>query len=66
MTKETKTQYLINSLDLIPDCGGCGMRWSTGDYECPHCGNDLDDNLRSWAEKVISDLSTQDKPCSEN
>ncbi|MBI50185.1 MAG: hypothetical protein CL887_05425 [Dehalococcoidia bacterium] len=60
MTKENKIQHLINSLDLIPDCSGCGMRWSTGDYECPHCGNDLDEKLRSWAEKTVGELSSQD------
>jgi len=53
-----KIQFLINSLDQIPSCNGCGMRWSTGDFECPHCGEDLDANLQAWAESVMEKLTT--------
>ena len=44
MDRLEKIRFLINSLDQIPPCTGCGMRWGTGDYECPHCGEDLEDN----------------------
>jgi hypothetical protein len=29
------------------------MRYCQGDYECPHCGADLDENLRAWAAAMI-------------
>jgi hypothetical protein len=51
-----KIQFLIDSLDLLPDCGNCGIRFSTGDYECPHCGKDNFDKLYEWAATVISNL----------
>ena len=56
MNDQERVQFLINSLDQIPSCPGCGMRWSTGDYECPHCGEDLDGNLTTWAESVLSGM----------
>tara|TARA_Y100000996_G_scaffold280240_1_gene221066 strand:+ start:286 stop:465 length:180 start_codon:yes stop_codon:yes gene_type:complete len=59
MDKLEKIRFLINSLDQIPACTGCGMRWSTGDYECPHCGEDLDDNLIRWSEAVIEEISKE-------
>ena len=59
MNVQENVQFLINSLDQIPACGGCGMRWSTGDYECPHCGEDLDENLTAWAESVLKHLPAQ-------
>jgi len=59
MDRLEKIRFLINSLDLIPPCTGCGMRWGTGDYECPHCGEDLEDNLFRWAEAVITNISTE-------
>ena len=59
MNVQENVQFLINSLDQIPPCGGCGMRWSTGDYECPHCGEDLDEKLTAWAESVLKHLPTQ-------
>ncbi len=40
-----QTQLLINLMDHIPPCQSCGMRWSTGDYECPHCGEDQYEKL---------------------
>ena len=59
MNKLEKIKFLMNSLDQIPPCPGCGMRWSTGDYECPHCGEDLDNNLITWSEVVINKISNE-------
>ena len=53
MATEEQIQFAIDSLDLIPSCPTCGMRYCQGDYECPHCGADLDENLRFWAEAMI-------------
>ena len=60
---ERQIQQAIDSLDRIQPCANCGMRYCVGDYECPHCGEDLYDNLRAWAEDMIrrvSELSEED------
>ena len=31
-------------------CPDDGTRLRYGDYECPHCGADLEDHLRAFAE----------------
>ena len=49
---ERQIQQAIDSLDWIQPCPDCGMRYCVGDYECPHCGADLYDNLRAWAEAL--------------
>jgi DNA-directed RNA polymerase subunit RPC12/RpoP len=59
MDKTEKIKILMNSLDQIAPCPGCGMRWGTGDYECPHCGKDLEDNLFRWSEAVINKISNE-------
>ena len=59
MDRLEKIRFLINILDQIPSCTGCGMRWGTGDYECPHCGEDLEDNLFRWAEVVVDNISNE-------
>ncbi len=33
------------------------MRYCVGDYDCPHCGTDLDDNLRAWAEALVDQIT---------
>ena len=53
MATEEQIQQAIDSLDLIQPCPTCGMRYCQGDYECPHCGADLDENLRAWAAPMI-------------
>ena len=56
MTTEQQIRLVIDSLDLIQPCPTCGMRYCVGDYDCPHCGADLDNNLRAWAEALIDRL----------
>ena len=56
MATEQQIQQAIDSLDWIQPCPTCGMRYCVGDYECPHCGNDNDDNLRAWAEVLVDRL----------
>lgn len=56
MADENGIQKVIDSLDLIRPCSGCGMRYRVGDLECPQCGTDLEDNLRQWAERLISEM----------
>ena len=56
MADENGIQKVIDSLDSIKPCSGCGMRYRVGDLECPQCGTDLEDNLRQWAERLISKM----------
>ena len=57
MATEEHIQQTIDSLEWIQPCPTCGMRYCVGDYECPHCGADLDDNLRAWAIALIDILT---------
>ena len=57
MATEEQIQKVMDSLDSISPCPGCGMRYRVGDLECPQCGADLYDNLREWAEGLIDWLS---------
>jgi len=34
-------------------CCHCGTRIRFGDYECPHCGSDLEEELRIWAMGLV-------------
>ena len=34
-------------------CPDDETRLRYGDYECPHCGEDLDDQLRSFAQRLV-------------
>ena len=36
------------------------MRYCQGDYECPHCGADLDENLHAWAEAMVDAIVSAD------
>ena len=58
MATQEQIQKVMDSLDLISPCSGCGMRYRVGDLECPQCGADLYDNLREWAEGLLESLST--------
>lgn len=53
MANQTKTQIIVNSLYELPPCGECAMRLRFGDYECPRCGYDIDDDLHRWAEELL-------------
>ena len=57
MATEQQIQIVMDSLDRIPRCSGCRMRYRVGDLECPRCGADLYDNLRDWAEYLLKSLS---------
>ena len=48
-------RFLMHLADVRP-CEECGTRLRFGDWECPHCGADLEDYLRMWAEQLINEL----------
>ena len=34
-------------------CRNCGTRARYGDYECPHCGLDMEEDLWLWASALL-------------
>ena len=34
-------------------CCHCATRIRFGDYECPHCGADIEEELRTWAMGLL-------------
>ena len=61
MATEDQIQKVVNSLYDIEGCERCGTRIRFGDYDCPRCGADIEDNLRDWAERVIDDVLMTDE-----
>ena len=56
MATEGQIQKVLTILSEFQACSSCGTRFRFGDVECPHCGADLEEYLRQWAEQLISDL----------
>ena len=56
MATEIQIQKVLTNLAYVRACDGCGTRFRFGDLECPHCGADLEEYLRQWAEELINDL----------
>ena len=57
MGNEDRIRKVLNSLAEALACRLCGTRLRFGDTECPHCGADVDDVLRGWAERLIAELA---------
>ena len=47
---------ILNSLEQIERCPICSTRLRYGDFECPHCGADLESTLSGWAEQLADRL----------
>lgn len=60
MATESQIQKVIMSLSEVQACADCGTRFRFGDLECPHCGEDLEEYLRLWAETLINELELGD------
>ena len=56
MATDDQIQKVLNSLAAIQVCGKGGTRIRFGDFDCPHCGEDLEDAQRSWAESLVDAL----------
>lgn len=56
MATEEQIQIVLTSLAGIQACVQCGARFRFGDLDCPHCGAELDDYLREWAEGLLERL----------
>ena len=58
MATEEQIQAVLNKLADPQACKRCGTALRFGAYECPHCGADLEEDLRSWAEELIEGLDS--------
>ena len=59
---ENKINQILNHTSEILSCIKCGTKISYGDYDCPHCGCELDDQLREWAINLLNKLNPLYKP----
>ena len=50
-------QLILNSLDDVRGCSKCGTAIRFGDYDCPHCGADLEPDLRDWARRLVDAIA---------
>ena len=53
MATPEQIQLVLNSLDNIRGCSKCGTAIRFGDYDCPHCGVDLEPDLQDWARTLV-------------
>ncbi len=53
---EQQIQIVLTALAEVQSCRDCGARFRFGDLDCPHCGAELDDYFRRWAESLLEKL----------
>ena len=56
LTTEQRIQIVLTALAEVQACRDCGARFRFGDLDCPHCGAELDDYFRRWAESLLQQL----------
>ena len=59
MATEAQIRKVLNHLAEVQVCQVCGTRFRLGDLDCPHCGEDLEEVLRQWAERLIAALAVE-------
>ncbi len=57
MATESQIQTVLARLAQFLACSLCGTRFRFGDLDCPHCGADLEDYLRLWAQQLLDELT---------
>jgi uncharacterized protein (UPF0212 family) len=55
-TLNEKISAVLSHLLEMLACHSCGTRLRFGDFECPHCGIDIDPVLTDWATGLIESL----------
>ena len=50
-------EALVTSMYEIVACDYCGTRLRFGDFECPHCGADVENEMRRWAARLVEKLA---------
>ena len=56
---EERVQTVINRLAEIRRCALCATALRFGDMDCPHCGADIEDDLRRWARSLVDDITAR-------
>lgn len=56
--QEQAVTKVLSSLAEVLACHNCGARIRFGDLECPHCGADIEEDLRRWALRLLRKLSS--------
>jgi DNA-directed RNA polymerase subunit RPC12/RpoP len=56
MATDEEILIVLNSLAEVQACQNCGTRVRFGDRDCSHCGADLEDEQRAWAERLVDRL----------
>ena len=57
MDKEVLIGKTLISMYEIVSCDYCGARLRFGDLECPHCGADVESEMRRWAARLVEKLA---------
>lgn len=57
MDKEVLIGKTLISMYEIVSCDYCGTRLRFGDFECPHCGADVESEMRRWAARLVEKLA---------
>ncbi len=61
MPTEPQIQWVLLHMTEMLSCPQDGTRLRYGDYECPHCGADIEPTLRAWAERLLAGLPRDPK-----
>ena len=56
MASEDQIQIVLINMSIELYCQNCETRLRFGDLDCPHCGENIDETLKEWAEKTLGDL----------
>lgn len=57
MDKDVLISRTLTSMYEFVSCDQCDTRLRFGDYECPHCGADVENEMRRWAERLVEKLA---------
>jgi hypothetical protein len=56
LASERNIQTVLTALSKVEHCVQCGTRFRFGDFDCPHCGYELDEQFREWATTLLNQL----------
>ena len=56
MATEVQIQKVIQGLSERLACRHCETRLRFGDMDCPHCGADIEDDIREWAARLVDGI----------